>query len=116
WRGGRAAGWLAVSGSGERAVSLARRPITSCLRIGRLAVTSIAGGVAPREILEDVQFADWSPDGKQIAVVRDMGGRTRLELPAGKVLYETTGWISHPRISPKADSVAFCHHPSTGDD
>ena len=33
------------------------------VRVGRLARISIAGG-APREILDDVQWADWSPDGR----------------------------------------------------
>ena len=75
----------------------------------------LAGG-APREILEGVQWADWSPDGTNLAVVRDVGGRNRLEFPIGKVLYEAGGWISHPRISPKGDWVAFIDHPVQGDD
>jgi Tol biopolymer transport system component len=34
----------------------------------------------------------------------------------GTVLYETVGWISHPRISPKGDRIAFAEHPIPGDD
>jgi Tol biopolymer transport system component len=34
----------------------------------------------------------------------------------GKALYETTGWISHPRVSPQGDLVAFIDHASPGDD
>ena len=98
------------------AVSLGRRPLSSFHRTGRLAATSIAGGVAPREILEDVQWADWSPDGKEMALVRDVGGRVRLEYPVGKSIFETAGWISHPRISPRGDEVAFCNHGTPGDD
>jgi Tol biopolymer transport system component len=45
-----------------------------------------------------------------------MGGRDRLEYPIGKVLYETVGWVSHPRISPKGDLIAFLDHPIHGDD
>ncbi len=107
---------LAVSAPGEMAISLGRRQVTAFHRTGRLAATSIAGGVAPREILEDVQCADFSPDGKELAVVREVGGRSRLEFPIGKILYETTGWLSDPRVSPTGDSVAFCHHPTVGDD
>ena len=107
---------LAVSKSGEMAVSLGRHPLDAFHRTGRLAATSIAGGVAPREILDDVQWADWSPDGKEMAIVRDVGGRTRVEYPAGKSIFETPGWISHPRVSPGGDAVAFCHHPTAGDD
>jgi eukaryotic-like serine/threonine-protein kinase len=31
-------------------------------------------------------------------------------------LYETGGWIGHPRISPRGDLVAFADHPVQGDD
>ena len=106
---------LAISRSGEMAVSLNRRATEAFRRIGRLARISIAGG-APREILDDVQWADWGPDGKDLAIVRDVGVRNRLEYPIGKVLYETTGWIGHPRVSPGGDEVAFIDHPVSGDD
>src|SRR5208337_1926048 len=60
--------------------------------------------------------ADWSADGNNLTVVRDVGGRNRLEYPIGKVLYETAGWISHPRVAPKGEGVAFIDHPMQGDD
>jgi Tol biopolymer transport system component len=106
---------LAVSSSGEMALSLNSHPMGTWVNIGTLARAPLAGG-APREILNDVQWADSSPDGKDLAVVRNVGGRNRLEFPIGKVLYETAGWISHPRISPKGDRVAFLDHPLQGDD
>jgi Tol biopolymer transport system component len=83
---------------------------------GTLARMSVAGGGAPREILEDVQWADWSPDGATLAIVREAAGRNRLEYPIGKVLFETPGWISHPRVSPGGDQVAYIDHPARGDD
>ena len=43
-------------------------------------------------------------------------GKGRLEYPIGKVLYETAGWISHVRFSPKGDRLAFIDHPLLGDD
>ena len=67
-------------------------------------------------MLDGVQWADWSPDGRDLAVVRDAGGRNRLEYPIGKPLYETGGWIGHPRVSPKGDLIAFADHPLQGDD
>jgi eukaryotic-like serine/threonine-protein kinase len=106
---------LAVSPSGEMAVALNSHRIGTWVNVGTLASAPLAGG-APREVLENVQWADWSPDGTNLAVVRDVGGRNRLECPIGKVLYETGGWISHPRISPKGDVVAFLDHPLQGDD
>ena len=67
---------------------------------GTLGQVPLTGG-SPRQIAENVDWADWAPDGKTLAIVRDMGGKQRLEFPVGHVLYETDGWISHPRVSPK---------------
>jgi eukaryotic-like serine/threonine-protein kinase len=107
---------LAVSPTGEMALSLDSRVIGTWVSSGTLARAPLAGG-APRKVLEDVQWADWSPEGNDLAVVRDAGGRNRLEYPIGKVLYEASGsWISHPRISPKGDMIAFLDHPVQGDD
>jgi Serine/threonine protein kinase len=105
---------LAVSSSGEIAVQL--RPKTfGFYSVGTLAQVPLAGG-PPRELLENVQWADWSPDGKSLAIVRDFGGKNRLEFPIGKSLYETAGFITHPRVSAKGGLVAFLDHPSQGDD
>ena len=106
---------LSISGSGELALSLHPRAAGTYVRIGTLAQVPLDGG-APRELMEGVQWADWTPDGTNLAVVRDQAARNRLEYPPGKVLYETTGWISHPRFSPKGDQIAFCDHPFSGDD
>ena len=106
---------LAISSSGEMAVSMDSRPSGPYAQVGTLARVPLNGG-SPRPVLENVQWADWSPDGNNLAIVRDVGGRNRLEFPVGKVLYETSGWISHPRVSRKGDLVAFLDHPLPGDD
>jgi len=105
---------LAISGGGEMAVLLHSQQSKSQVHTGTLARMPLGGG-APREILENIQWADWSPDGTQFAIVRDANGRNRLEYPVGKVLYETGGWISHPRVSRKGDLIAFIDHPIPGD-
>jgi serine/threonine protein kinase len=105
---------LAVSRAGEMAVLLNSRQVKSMYHTGTLARVPQVGG-APREVLDNVQWADWSPDGSNLAVVREVGGRIRLEYPIGKVLYETGGWISNPRISPHGDLIAFIDHPLEGD-
>jgi serine/threonine protein kinase/Tol biopolymer transport system component len=107
---------LSVSPSGEMAVSLNRRGSIPFTRTGTLARLGMTGGGTPKEILEDVMWAEWAADGQSLAVVRQQGGKVRLEYPVGKVLYETAGWVSHPRISPKGDEVAFLDHPAQGDD
>jgi len=104
-----------MSSTGDMAVLIGSRQVRSYIHVGTLARVPLSGG-GPREILNDVQWADWSPDGKNLAVVRDFGGKNRLEYPVGKLLYETGGWISHPRISPDGDRIAFLDHPIEGDD
>jgi Tol biopolymer transport system component len=92
---------LAVSPSGEMAVHLNQTAIS-----GTLARVPFAGGV-PRPVVESVLYAgaDWSPDGKDLVVVRFVEGRSRLEFPVGKVLYE--GSVGAPRFSPRGDLIAF---------
>ncbi len=82
---------------------------------GVLRSAPLSGGAA-RDLFEDVVGADWTPDGRSIALVRAPDWRHRLEFPAGKVVYQTTGWLSHPRVSPSGDAVAFLDHPQFGDD
>ncbi len=106
---------LAISKSGEMLVSLNRRGVQPFTRTGRLARISIAGG-APRDILDDIQLADWGPDAQSLAIVRDAGVKNRLEFPIGKVLFETSGWVQNPRVSPGGDLVAFIDHPYPSDD
>jgi serine/threonine protein kinase len=106
---------VSVSSASEMAVLLNSKAIGTWVNMGTLARAPLVGG-APREVLEQVQWADWSADGASLAVVRDLGGRNRLEFPIGKPLYETGGWIGHPRVSPKGDQIAFIDHPVQGDD
>ena len=106
---------LSVSSSGEMAMLVGASHIQHLQFMGTLSRAPIGGG-APRDIHEDVAEADWGPDGTQVAIVRNISGRQRLEFPAGKTLYETAGWISHPRVSPRGDRVAFLDHPTPFDD
>jgi hypothetical protein len=104
---------LSVSNQGELAISLGSRFSFGWESTGTLARVSLGGG-APREMLENVHCADWARDGS-LAVVRDAGERRRLEFPMGKILHETAGWISHARVSPDGERVAFIDHPGRGD-
>ena len=104
-----------ISKSGEMLLLNLLEFSTGYARIGTLSQAPLSGS-APRELLEDVGHAAWSPDGSAIAVVRAPGWHYRLEFPVGKTIYETAGWISFPRVSPKGDTVAFLDHPLFGDD
>ena len=111
----RAGQLLSISSRGELAVLTRARYIGHSLFEGTLARMPLEGG-APREILDGVREADWSPDGSELAVIRDVGGKDRLEFPAGKVLAETGGYFSDPRFSPRGDRIAFFQHPFKFDD
>ena len=106
---------LSISSTGEMALLLNSRSGDGFLYSGTLARSPLVGG-APREIMENVEGADWAPDGNSIAIVRDVGGRKRLEFPADKVLFESDGWIGNPRVSPSGDKIAFLDHPQQRDD
>jgi eukaryotic-like serine/threonine-protein kinase len=102
---------LGVSSTGELAVRLTPRFTGAYSISGTLARTMLSGGT-PRPVENDIEFADWTPDGKDLAIVRRVAGRSRLEFPVGKVLYQTVGWIGNPRFSPRGDSIAFIDHVS----
>ncbi len=75
--------------------------------VGMLARVPIAGGT-PRQVLDSVPYAgaDFSPDGKELAVAHLVDGRLRLEFPIGKVLVPD-GVLQGPRISRDGGSLAF---------
>ncbi|MEW6367718.1 MAG: protein kinase [Acidobacteriota bacterium] len=111
----RGAQLLAVSSKGELAVLTRARFIGHNLFHGTLARMPLEGG-APRDVLENVREADWSPDGGGLAVIREAGGKDRLEFPIGKVLCETGGYFSDVRFSPHGDRIAFVEHGAKWDD
>jgi eukaryotic-like serine/threonine-protein kinase len=107
---------MSISSTGELAVLLNANPFVGAFQeVGTLARVPLAGG-APREILDKVTWADWGPDGKQLAVVHPVDSKDTLEYPLGKVLYQTQGWIGDPRVSPDGGMVAFIDHPIFNDD
>jgi tRNA A-37 threonylcarbamoyl transferase component Bud32/Tol biopolymer transport system component len=104
-----------ISSTGELAIVMNRRSINAYAAVGTLARAPMSGG-ASRAIIEDVQDADWLPDGSNLVVSRYVDGRYQLEFPIGKVVYTTGGWISHLRVSPDGQMVGFLDHKILGDD
>ena len=99
---------LAMSATGELALSLGTH-MRGIMPYGTLARVPLAGG-APREMQERVKYADWSPDGRDLAIVRRAGDRDVLELSAGRITAEPRqagGGFSFPRFSPRGDVVAL---------
>jgi eukaryotic-like serine/threonine-protein kinase len=91
---------LAISPSNELAI------IRFADDLGTLARVPMSGGT-PREVLENVAYAgaDFSPDGRELAVAHVVDGKSRLEFPAGKVL--VSEGAQAPRFSPDGETIAF---------
>ncbi|MEI6669872.1 MAG: serine/threonine-protein kinase [Acidobacteriota bacterium] len=105
---------LAVSSKGELAVLTDPTPYNPGYS-GTLATMTM--DTAPRALLEHVRDADWSPDGSQLAVIRDLGSHDQLEYPIGHLLYAPpSGYLSDLRISRDGARVAFTEHQIRFDD
>jgi serine/threonine protein kinase len=87
---------LSVSSAGDLAL----------LRDGVVSSVPFSGG-APRPLVENATDADWSPDGRSLAVIRRTGSTSVLEYPVGQVLYQTTNGLGSLRVSPRGDAVAL---------
>jgi Tol biopolymer transport system component len=89
---------LAVSSRGELAISVG----------GTLSVVPLEGG-GPRPVHDNVELADWSPDGSSLAIVTSPGGRPQVEYPIGKVLYRGAAdlIIQSMRVSPDGSTIAL---------
>jgi Tol biopolymer transport system component len=88
------------------ALSLDPRFVFSYLRPGTLARAPLTGG-APRENLANVNAADWTPDGKELAVAVGDPKGTRLECPLGHPLFQSEGIVGKVRVSPDGQWLAF---------
>ncbi len=111
------AGLFGIASTSELALALNIRSPTSFVYEGTLARAPLSGG-APRQIEEKIRFADWAPDGSELAVVREGAQGYQIEFPVGKLLYQAPsgGFISQPRISPSGDQIAFLEHPTQNSD
>jgi hypothetical protein len=100
---------LSVSSRGELAILLTRPDELGDPFLGTLARVPLTGGV-PRAVLEDVEDADWSPDGQDLAVVRIVNARRQLEYPIGKVLVRPLPCCASAhglRVSPTGDRIVL---------
>jgi len=71
---------LAISSRSEMAILSADRPRSPMERVGTLSIAPLAGGAA-HELIKVVQSADWSPAGDQLAIVRPLNPKYRLDIP-----------------------------------
>lgn len=108
---------LSISKNGELAIRLKTQNLPGYARSGTLARVPLSGGT-PREVLDNIQDAEFAAEGEKMAVVRYVpeSAHWRLEYPVGTVLLDGVDWISNPRISPDGKTVAFLDHESPGGD
>ena len=113
----------AVSSKNQLAVLLEPRRVAAgsiSLADGTLAVLPLEGG-APRPLLQHVNYADWTPDGSELAVIRATPSvavsANMLQFPIDTTIYTPSrGWVSHVRFSPDGKYLAIQEHVPSGDD
>jgi hypothetical protein len=101
---------LSISRGGTMAVTLGHANYTGFAQWGTLAEVPISGG-APHRLLEGVIAGDWLPDGRTLAISHRVGGKARLEMPPGHVLYETAGGLTYVRVAPSGKWLVFVENP-----
>jgi eukaryotic-like serine/threonine-protein kinase len=98
---------LSISAQGQMAILLDPSRRQGYFTFGTLAVVPLAGG-APRELLERVIAADWTPDGRELCVSRvHADGEVTVELPPGTVLHRTRVSAGPLRVSRDGRLVVF---------
>jgi eukaryotic-like serine/threonine-protein kinase len=99
---------LGVSSTGDLAFLHGHHDAVRLLvppRTGTLARVALTGG-GPRDILDDVITADWTPGSDELAVVR----RDRLEFPVGNTIHGRHRF-THVRIAPDGRRLALADGP-----
>jgi eukaryotic-like serine/threonine-protein kinase len=111
------AGLFGISSRSELALGLNLNSTATFYYRGTLARAPFAGG-EPRPMLNDVRFADWTPDGGELAVIVETTQGWRIESPPGKLLYQgpSAGLLSDLRFSPDGSQIAFLEHPNYSSD
>lgn len=104
---------LAVSERGDLLLGLGRSFRHDWMTGASLARADV-GSTRPEDLSLRVRAADWSRDGKTLAVVRVEDRAHVLELPPGRVVHRTPGWISQLRVL-GPDRVLFLDHPVWAD-
>lgn len=90
---------FSISPAGEMLIGIPSREHT-------LAQVSLSGG-SPRDLDENIFGACWTPDGKEMAVIRKKEEKKFVEFPSGKILYESTQRLDSLRISPGGEYIAL---------
>lgn len=96
---------LAVSPTDELALKL-RPAFWRGQFTGTIATVPFSGG-SPRELLDQVLDADWSPDGSTLAILHQVADGWALEYPQGSSLTRQKQAVNYFRVSPDAARVVM---------
>ncbi|HYN03305.1 MAG TPA: protein kinase, partial [Vicinamibacteria bacterium] len=100
---------LSISSQSQMAILLDPARQQGFFGVGTLAVVPMVGGT-PRELLENVIFADWTSDGRDLRVSRvQPNGDITIEQPPGTVLERIPRSMGgrYMRVSPDGRYAAF---------
>jgi len=107
---------LSISARGELAL-LSKLTSNALEDNGTLAIASSMAS-APRELETSVTFADWGPDGSELALIRHTPKECVLEFPRGNVISRKgpkEGIFRYVRVSPKGDLLAVLDYAGVDD-
>jgi Tol biopolymer transport system component len=93
--------------------SVSRSGSLAIRRSQTLSQVPLSSAESPRQLLERVIAADWSPDGTEFAAVA-VGQGVRLYFPADHHLYYAASGIEAVRVAPAADGVVIVERPAVG--
>jgi len=95
---------------GARIAAISSKQDVAILEGRKLIVTSLSGGEM-RPLLEDVIAVDWSPNGSELAVLRNTKTGYQLEYPIGNVLVGGMVYVQPMiRVAPDGEHVAFAQY------
>lgn len=111
------AGLFGISSRSELALGLELRSANTFVDQGTLARAPFSGG-EPRPLLNNVRFADWKPDGADLAVIVETTKGWQIQSPPGTLLYQgpSAGFLTDLRFSPDGSRIAFLEHPTLSSD
>jgi hypothetical protein len=94
--------------TGELGVLMGSTTVAFSAIHGTLARVPAVGGV-PREVAQDIAWADWTGSSELAVVRRGPGDRMWIERPLGTKVWEGVGLIMYLRWSPDGKELAFLH-------